>query len=69
MKNLFKFGFLGMALVLGAAACNSTKSDADATADSLENAIETAVETTVDTIDSIGDAAIDTLDSLKQDSL
>lgn len=65
MKNLFKFGFLGMALVIGASACNSnTASDAEATADSLENAIEANVEETTELIDSLGDAAIDTLDSL-----
>jgi len=65
MKNLFKFGFLGMALVIGASACNSnTSNDAEATADSLENVIEANVEETTEMIDSIGDAAIDTLDSL-----
>lgn len=64
MKNVFKFGFLGLAIAVGTAACNSTKSEADNTVDSLEAVIEETVEATTDSIDSIGEATIDSLDSL-----
>ena len=63
MKNLFKFGFLGLAIVVGAAACNSTKSETEETVDSLETVIEETVEATTDSIDSIGAAAIDSLNN------
>ncbi len=64
MKNVFKFGFLGLAITVGTAACNSTKSESDETADSLETVIQESVDATTDSIDSIGDATIDSLDSL-----
>lgn len=64
MKNLFKFGFLGLAITVGTAACNSTKNDSDNTADSLENVIQENFEATTDSIDSIGEVSIDSLDSL-----
>lgn len=64
MKNVFKFGFLGLAIAVGTAACNSTTSETDTTVDSLETVIEERVEITTDSIDSIGEAAIDSLDSL-----
>jgi ABC-type Fe3+-hydroxamate transport system substrate-binding protein len=64
MKNLFKFGFLGLAITVATAACNSTSSETEQTADSLANEIEAQVEATTDSIDSIGEAAIDSLDSL-----
>lgn len=65
MKNTFKFGFLGLAFALAAAACNNTANqDAETTADSLTNEIESQVGATTDSLDSIGGAAIDSLDSL-----
>ncbi|SFB85770.1 hypothetical protein SAMN05421747_101546 [Parapedobacter composti] len=69
MKNAFKFGFLGLALSVAVAACNSGTSNGENTADSLTNEIEADVNATTDSIDSIGDAAVDSLDSLAQDSL
>lgn len=64
MKNVFKFGFLGLAIAVGTAACNSTQNEADNTVDSLETVIEERIEVTTDSIDSIGDAVVDSLDSL-----
>ncbi len=64
MKNAFKFGFLGLALSVAFAACNTTTSEGEETADSLSTEIEAQVDATTDSIDSIGDAAIDSLDSL-----
>ncbi|MFC7522518.1 hypothetical protein ACFQRK_01070 [Parapedobacter sp. GCM10030251] len=66
MKNVFKFGFLGLALTLGIAACNNTTSQSEQTADSLTNEIEQEVDAVTDSIDSIGSRAIDSLDSLAQ---
>jgi len=67
MKNVFKFGFLGLAIAVGTAACNSATSESENTADSLETVIEESIEATIDSLDSIGDAAIDSLDSLTND--
>ncbi len=66
MKNVFKFGFLGLALSVAIAACNNTKSESEQTADSLTNEIESQVDAVTDSIDSIGSRAIDSLDSLAQ---
>lgn len=64
MKNALKFGFLGLAFSVAAAACNSTTSESEQNADSLQNEIEAQVESTTDSLDSLGGAAIDSLDSL-----
>lgn len=64
MKNVFKFGFLGLLFSVAFAACNTTTSESDNTADSLATEIEAQVDSTIDSIDSLGDAAIDSLDSL-----
>lgn len=69
MKNAFKFGFLALAISVATAACNNTASEGEQSADSLQNEIETQVESSTDSIDSIGGAAIDSLDSLSADSL
>lgn len=71
MKNAFKFGFLGLAITVGAAACNSaTNNQEDNTADSLEAVIEGSIELerdslrAVDSLDSIGTTVVDTVDSI-----
>ncbi|GGC42758.1 hypothetical protein GCM10011386_38780 [Parapedobacter defluvii] len=66
MKNVFKFGFLGLVLSVAIAACNNTASQSEETADSLTNEIESQVDSVTDSIDSIGSRAIDSLDSLAQ---
>lgn len=66
MKNVFKLGFLGLALTIGAAACNNAGTTNEEAADSVENAIDSLTVNTIDTIDSIGAAAQDTIDSLAQ---
>lgn len=67
MKNLFKFGFLAFAISLSVAACNSGKTESDAT-DSLANSIDStadvqaeALENQADTVDSAADASVDSL--------
>lgn len=64
MKNAFKFGFLGLAVSVAVAACNTTPSESEETADSLATEIEAQVEATTDSIDSIGEQVLDSLDSL-----
>ncbi len=66
MKNVFKLGFLGLALTIGAAACNNAGTKTEEAAESVENAIDSIAANTVDTIDSIGAAAKDAVDSLAQ---
>jgi len=63
MKKVFKFGFLGLALSVAVAACNSTGSQTEETADSLANEIEAQVDSAIDTLDSIGGAAIDSVNA------
>lgn len=67
MKNLFKFGFLGLFITMGVAACNSTSTTEDeADVDSLEAIIESEVDTAQDSIDSLGQEAIDSLEAVTQ---
>ncbi len=67
MKNLFKFGFLGLFITVGAAACNSTSTTEDeANIDSLETIIESEVEAAQDSIDSLASEAIDSLEAVTQ---
>ncbi|MFA6276453.1 MULTISPECIES: PG1828 family lipoprotein [Pedobacter] len=67
MKNLFKFGFLALALSLGVAACNSEKK-ADATdsaaIDSANMAVDSA-KAAVDTAKAAVDSAKAAVDSTK----
>ncbi|EOR95844.1 hypothetical protein ADIARSV_0981 [Arcticibacter svalbardensis MN12-7] len=67
MKNLFKFGFLALAITLSAAACNSTKTDSS-TADSIDSgasasidSIDSSASAKTDTIDSAADATVDSI--------
>ncbi len=67
MKNLFKFGFLGLFITVGFAACNSTPtSENDADVDSLEAIIESEVEAAQDSLDSLGQEVIDSLEAATQ---
>lgn len=65
MKNLFKFGFLGLAITVGAAACNSTSSEHNDEIDSLQTEVQDSIDAVIDSVDSIGEVTIDSLDSLK----
>ena len=67
MKNVFKLGFLTMAISLSVAACNSGTKETDAT-DSLAESIDSTAEVSseslenqADTVDSAADARIDSL--------
>lgn len=63
MKNLFKFGFLALAISLSVAACNSNKTE-EAAADTIDSVAEMttdALEAQIDTVDSTADAAIDSV--------
>ncbi|MEJ6978890.1 hypothetical protein WG906_00415 [Pedobacter sp. P351] len=63
MKNLFKFGFLALAITLSVSACNSNKTEETATdsIDSTADVTTDSLENQIDTVDSAADAAIDTV--------
>lgn len=65
MKNAFKFGFLGLAIAVGTAACNSASNNSDEkTADSLDAVIEGTIELerdSLEVVDSLDSVGIDTL--------
>ena len=63
MKNLFKFGFLALAISLSVAACNTNKTE-DSTADSIDSTSEVtsdSLENMADTVDSAADVKIDSV--------
>ena len=65
MKNLLKFGFLGLAFTLGVAACNqptTTETEAEATTEAIDSAAAAAN----DSIDSAAAAANDAIDSAEE---
>ncbi|MGO1596977.1 MAG: hypothetical protein ACTHZ1_12505 [Sphingobacterium sp.] len=64
MKNLFKFGFLGLALTFGFASCNNAETQSEATADSLENAIDATTEQVADSLENVADSVRSTGDSI-----
>ncbi|MEJ7778606.1 MAG: hypothetical protein WKF68_03365 [Daejeonella sp.] len=63
MKNLFKFGFLALAISLSVAACNSntTEENAADTIDSTAEMTTDSLEAQIDTVDSAADAAADSV--------
>lgn len=72
MKNLFKFGFLGLALTFAFTACNNPESQTEATDTSLENEIDATTEEVADSLESVadsvreaGDEAIDSLENVQ----
>ncbi|MBC8052319.1 MAG: hypothetical protein H7Y13_04600 [Sphingobacteriaceae bacterium] len=63
MKNLFKFGFLALAITLSAAACQSTKTE-DNAADSIDSTAEVTTDSlgaVADTVDSAAAASVDSV--------
>jgi ABC-type glycerol-3-phosphate transport system substrate-binding protein len=63
MKNLFKFGFLALAITLSVAACNSNKTE-EATTDTIDSVAEMttdSLEAQIDTVDSTADAKTDSV--------
>jgi len=63
MKNLFKFGFLALAISLSVAACNSNKTEEAVTdtIDSTAGAMTDSLEAQIDTVDSTAAAAVDSI--------
>lgn len=63
MKNLFKFGFLALAITLSVAACNSNKTEQAATdtIDSVADMTTDSLEAQIDTVDSAAKAAVDSV--------
>jgi ABC-type glycerol-3-phosphate transport system substrate-binding protein len=63
MKNLFKFGFLALAITLSVAACQSSKTE-ESTSDSIDSTAEVTTDSLAsqaDTVDSTAEAAIDSV--------
>ena len=63
MKNLFKFGFLALAISLSVAACSSNKTE-DGTSDTIDSAAEAttdSLESKIDTVDSVASNKIDSV--------
>ena len=63
MKNLFKFGFLALAISFTFAACNSSSTE-ESTTDTIDSVSEVSIdslENEIDTVDSASDAAIDSV--------
>ena len=58
MKNLFKLGFLALAISLSVAACNTNQSE-----NNSADSIDSTTEVTTDSIDSAANALTDTVDS------
>lgn len=67
MKNLFKFGFLALALSLSVVACNSEKQEtaADSLAVDSANAAVDSAQAAVDTAKAAVDSAQAAADSVK----
>ncbi|WP_437922363.1 hypothetical protein [Sphingobacterium sp. LRF_L2] len=69
MKNLFKFGFLGLALTIAFASCGGAETKTEENADSLANAVENTTDSIADSLNTVADstkAAGDSIaDSLK----
>ena len=63
MKNLFKFGFLALAISLSVAACNTNKTEDNAadTIDSTADVTSDSLENMADTVDSAADVKIDSV--------
>jgi hypothetical protein len=60
MKNLFKFGFLGLALTFAVSACNSTPSETEADEVDVIVNEDTTVINDVDTTTLVDTTAVDT---------
>jgi hypothetical protein len=66
MKNVFKFGFLALAISLSVAACNSGQTsegaaDSDSIAAAATDSIDSTAAATIDTVDSAASAAKDSV--------
>jgi hypothetical protein len=58
MKNLFKFGFLALAISLSVAACNTNQGE-----NAASDSIDSTTEVTTDSIEASADSLTDSLDS------
>lgn len=68
MKNLFKFGFLGLALTFAVAACNNAaqnEENTDSAADQIENQADAITENLEEVADSVQNEADSIVDSLE----
>jgi ABC-type glycerol-3-phosphate transport system substrate-binding protein len=64
MKNLFKFGFLALAITLTVAACQSN-TKTDAATDSIDSTADVTSDSLVSQADTVDSAAEVSIDSVK----
>ena len=64
MKNLFKFGFLGLALTIAVASCNNAETSTEATTDSLANVVDSTTEKVADSLENVADSVLAEGDSI-----
>ncbi len=72
MKNLFKFGFLGLALTVAFASCGGAETKTEEVADSLATEIENTTDSIADSLNNVadsitaaGEAAADSLQNVQ----
>ncbi|WP_033564175.1 hypothetical protein [Sphingobacterium sp. SYP-B4668] len=64
MKNLFKFGFLGLALTLAFASCGNSTTKTEEAADSLADSISATTDSIADSLNNVADSLKATGDSI-----
>src|SRR5690606_11545344 len=64
MKNLFKFGFLGLALTIAFASCGGAETKTEQVADSLANQVEAYTDSIAYSINNVADSVKSTSDSI-----
>lgn len=63
MKNVLKFGFLGLALTIAVASCNNAEKKAEDATDSAAQAIDSAANNVADSVKAAADSAVNAIDS------
>lgn len=69
MKNVLKFGFLGLALTVAVASCNNAETKTEAAADSAANAIDSTANAVSDSLKNTADSAINAVDSTAEQAV
>lgn len=68
MKNLIKFGFLGLALTIAFASCGGAETKTEQVADSTVNAIDSTVAAVDSTVAAVADSAKTAVDSVAKNA-
>jgi len=72
MKNLFKFGFLGLALTIAFASCGGQQTQNEEATETLTEGIENTTEQVADSLENVadsvraeGDSIVDSLENVQ----